>query len=78
VKPFAISLTTFLFCFGIVPAAWAQEGTISDGHCRWKDLCDVGRSAFSEGRTVAQCKVRCQQAFSGCTKGEIRSKQRRD
>jgi high-affinity K+ transport system ATPase subunit B len=56
----------------------AQVGTISDGHCRCKDLCDVRQSTFSQGRTVAECKVKCQQAYSGCTRGEVRSKRRRD
>jgi len=55
-----------------------RPGQISTGHCRCKDQCDAGRSIFSEGRTVAQCKAKCQQAFSGCKKGEMRSKQRRD
>jgi hypothetical protein len=27
---------------------------------------------------VAQCETKCRQAFSGCTKGEVRSTQRRD
>jgi hypothetical protein len=38
----------------------------------------VGQSIFSQGRTFAQCERKCQQAFSGCTKGEVRSTQRRD
>ena len=53
-------------------------GDISTGHCRCKDLCDAGQSTFSQGRTVAQCKAKCRRAFSGCTKGEIRSRDRRD
>lgn len=54
------------------------SGDISTGHCRCKDQCEIGRSIFSEGRTVAQCKAKCQRAFSGCARGEIRSRQRRD
>ena len=54
-----------------------QPGEISDGHCKCKDRCEVGLSTFSEGRTVAACQRKCQQAFSGCTKGEVRSTQRR-
>ena len=53
-------------------------GDISSGHCSCKDQCEIGRSRFSQGRTVAQCKAKCQRAFSGCTRGEIRSRQRRD
>jgi hypothetical protein len=55
-----------------------QRGQISTGHCKCKDQCEVGQSIFSQGRTVPQCERKCQQAFSGCTKGEIRSTQRRD
>jgi hypothetical protein len=53
-------------------------GDISDGHCRCKDQCEAGQSIFSQGRTIAQCERKCQQAFSGCTRGEVRSTQRRD
>ena len=55
-----------------------QRGQISTGQCKCKDRCEVGQSIFSQGRTVAQCERKCQQAFSGCTKGEVRSTQRRD
>jgi hypothetical protein len=55
-----------------------QRGQISTGQCKCKDQCEVGQSIFSQGRTVAQCERKCQQAFSGCTKGEVRSTQRRD
>jgi hypothetical protein len=55
-----------------------QNGQISTGHCRCKDQCEVRRSFFSQGRTVAQCMKKCQQAFAGCTRGEIRSNLRRD
>jgi hypothetical protein len=55
-----------------------RPGEISTGHCRCKDQCETGQSIFSQGRSVAQCKHKCQQAFSGCTKGEVRSNQRRD
>ena len=55
-----------------------QRGQISTGQCKCKDQCEVGQSIFSQGRTVAQCERKCRQAFSGCTKGEVRSTQRRD
>jgi hypothetical protein len=55
-----------------------QRGQISTGQCKCKDQCEVGQSIFSQGRTVAQCESKCRQAFSGCTKGEVRSIQRRD
>jgi hypothetical protein len=55
-----------------------QRGQISTGQCKCTDQCEVGQSIFSQGRTVAQCERKCQQAFSGCTKGEVRSTQRRD
>jgi hypothetical protein len=55
-----------------------QPGQISTGDCKCKNRCEVGQSIFSQGRTVAQCERKCQQAFSGCTKGEVRSTQRRD
>ena len=54
-----------------------QRGQISDGHCKCKDRCEAGQSIFSRGRTVDQCERKCQQAFSGCTRGEVRSTQRR-
>jgi hypothetical protein len=53
-------------------------GDISDGHCRCKDQCETGQSIFSRGSTVAQCERKCQKAFSGCSRGEVRSNQRRD
>ena len=59
-------------------AALAQLGTISDGSCSCKTRCDGGNSIFSAGHTVAQCRSMCAKAFSGCTRGEIRSNQRRD
>ena len=60
-------------------AALAQGfGTISNGSCRCKTGCDGGNSIFSSGHTVAQCRAMCVRAFSGCSRGEIRSSQRRD
>jgi Caspase domain len=53
-------------------------GGVSNGNCRCKSLCETGQSRFSPGNTVGECKVRCQAAFSGCTRGEIRSNVRRD
>jgi hypothetical protein len=55
-----------------------QGGQISNGQCKCKVQCDLGQSIFSRGRTVDQCQRKCQQAFSGCTMGEVRSTQRRD
>jgi hypothetical protein len=55
-----------------------HPGQISTGDCKCKNRCEVGQSIFSQGRTVAQCETKCRQAFSGCTKGEVRSTQRRD
>jgi hypothetical protein len=55
-----------------------QRGQISDGHCKCKSQCEAGQSIFSRGRTVDQCQRKCQQAFSGCIMGEVRSTQRRD
>ena len=78
----AVSVTLILMCGALVTGSRAQTGDrpgeISTGHCRCKDQCDAGQSIFSQGRSVAQCKHKCQQAFSGCTKGEVRSLQRRD
>ena len=55
-----------------------QRGQISNGDCKCKNQCEAGQSIFSRGRTVDQCERKCQQAFSGCTRGEVRSTQRRD
>jgi hypothetical protein len=72
-----------MIIYGIVayllsPALAQGLGTISDGSCSCKTRCDGGNSLFSAGRTVAQCRSMCVRAFSGCTRGEIRSSQRRD
>jgi hypothetical protein len=69
-------LVGITFC--IVPSALAQYGAISDGSCRCKTLCDGGKSEFSPGHSVAQCRSMCARAYSGCSAGEIRSIQRRD
>jgi hypothetical protein len=71
-----------IILFGITaffaPPALALLGTISDGSCSCKTRCDGGNSIFSPGHTVAQCRAMCVRAFSGCSRGEIRSNQRRD
>jgi len=79
----AVPITIILMCGALIAGSQAQTvgnwpGEISSGRCRCKDQCEAGYSIFSEGRSVAQCKRKCQQAFAGCTKGEIRSYQRRD
>jgi hypothetical protein len=56
----------------------SKTGEVSDGSCRCKTLCETGKSRFSQGETVGECKAQCQVAFSGCTRGEIRSNTRRD
>jgi hypothetical protein len=76
-----IGLATIIFGIAayFASAALAQSyGTISDGSCSCKTRCDGGKSIFSPGHTVAQCRAMCVRAFSGCTRGEIRSSQRRD
>jgi hypothetical protein len=86
-----IAFATLLISVSLLPGANAAQdakrdgllilarlGDISDGRCSCKDRCEEGRSVFSQGRTVTQCESKCQQAFSGCTKGEVRSNQRRD
>jgi hypothetical protein len=55
-----------------------RASNISNGNCRCKTLCETGQARFSPGRTVGECKAECQTAFSGCTRGEIRSNVRRD
>ncbi len=55
-----------------------NNAIISDGTCRCKRLCDAGNNpSFSAGRTVQQCKRQCEVSFSGCKRGEVRSKVRR-
>jgi hypothetical protein len=76
-----IGLAVIIFgiaaCFAS-PALAQQIGTISDGSCLCKTRCDGGKSTFSPGHTVAQCRSMCVKAYSGCSAGEIRSRQRRD
>jgi hypothetical protein len=75
-----LALAAVIFGMGVCFAseALALLGTISDGSCSCKTRCDGGNSIFSQGHTVAQCRSMCVRAFSGCTRGEIRSNQRRD
>jgi hypothetical protein len=82
-RRFAVAIALVLMSGASAPSTQAQTvgdrpGQISTGHCRCKDQCDTGQSVFSGGNSVAQCKQKCQQAFSGCTRGQIRSNQRRD
>jgi uncharacterized caspase-like protein len=56
----------------------SKTGDISDGSCRCKTLCDSGQSRFSPGNSVGACKAQCATAFSGCTRGEVRSNVRRN
>ena len=79
----AVALALVLTCGAFCQSAQAQTvgrwpGDISDGQCRCKDQCARNDSIFSYDRTIAQCQRKCQQAFSGCTKGERRSLGRRD
>jgi hypothetical protein len=60
------------------PRFGSKTGEVSNGNCRCKTLCDSGQSRFSAGRSVGECKAQCQVAFSGCTRGELRSNARRD
>jgi hypothetical protein len=60
------------------PRFGSKTGEVSNGNCRCKTLCDSGQSRFSAGRSVSECKAECQAAFSGCTRGELRSNARRD
>jgi hypothetical protein len=75
-----LALAAVIFGIGVCFAseALALLGTISDGSCSCKTRCDGGNSIFSAGRTVAQCRAMCVRGFSGCSRGEIRSNQRRD
>jgi hypothetical protein len=59
------------------PNSGSKTGEISDGNCRCKTLCETGQSRFSAGNSVA-CKAQCAAAFSGCTRGEVRSNVRRN
>jgi hypothetical protein len=54
----------------------SKTGAISDGSCHCKILCETGQSRFSPGNSVGACKAQCAAAFSGCTRGEVRSNRR--
>jgi hypothetical protein len=76
-----LALAAVIFGIGVCFASDAlgqHFGTISDGSCSCKTRCDGGKSRFSPGHTVEQCRRMCVKAYSGCTAGEIRSSQRRD
>ena len=60
------------------PHHGSKTGAISDGNCRCKTLCETGQARFSPGNSVGACKAQCAAAFSGCTRGEVRSNVRRD
>jgi hypothetical protein len=60
------------------PRYGSNPGDISKGNCRCKTLCNTGQSQFSPGNSVGACKAQCAAAFSGCTRGEVRSNVRRN
>ena len=69
------ALVTIIFAIAasFASSALAQNcGRVSDGSCNCKTQCDGGRSSFSRGHTVAQCRAMCVRTFSGCTRGQIR------
>jgi hypothetical protein len=70
-----LGLATIIFAIAafFASAATAQNcGKVSDGSCNCKTQCDGGRSTFSPGHTVAQCRAMCVRTFPGCTRGQIR------
>ena len=72
-KWFALPVIIFAIAACFASAALAQNcGKVSDGSCNCKTDCDGGRSSFSPGRTVAQCRAMCVKTYSGCTRGQIR------
>lgn len=72
-KRFALPAVSFAIATFFASAALAQNcGKVSDGSCNCKTQCDGGRSTFSPGRTVAQCRAMCVKTFPGCTRGQIR------
>ena len=73
VKWSALVIIIFAIAACFASAALAQNcGKVSDGSCNCKTDCDGGRSSFSPGRTVAQCRAMCVRTYSGCTRGQIR------
>ena len=60
------------------PPNGSKTGEISNGNCRCKSECETGQSRFSPGNSVGACKAQCAAAFSGCTRGEVRSTVRRN
>jgi hypothetical protein len=60
------------------PRYGSPPGEISDGNCQCKTKCETGQSRFSPGNSVGACKAQCAAAFSGCTRGEVRSNVRRN
>ena len=53
-------------------------GEISDGFCTCKVRCGTGNSEFSQqGRPVSECRRMCEDAYSGCKAGEVRSREKR-
>jgi hypothetical protein len=60
------------------PHYGSKTGAISDGSCACKTKCETGQSRFSPGNSIGACKAQCAAAFSGCTRGEVRSNVRRN
>ena len=60
------------------PHDGSKTGAISDGSCQCKTKCETGQFRFSPGNSVGACKAQCAAAFSGCTRGEVRSNVRRN
>jgi hypothetical protein len=72
-KWFGLAMIILVIAACFASAALAQNcGKVSDGSCNCKTQCDGGRSTFSPGHTVAQCRAMCVKTFSGCTRGQIR------
>ena len=59
------------------PRYGSTPGRISNGNCCCKSECETGQSRFSPGNSVGASKAQCAAAFSGCTRGEVRSNVRR-
>jgi hypothetical protein len=58
VKWFGLATIIFVIAACFASAALAQNcGKVSDGSCNCKTQCDGGRSTFSPGHTVAQCRA---------------------
>jgi hypothetical protein len=61
-----LALAAVIFGIGVCFASDAlgqHFGTISDGSCSCKTRCDGGKSRFSPGHTVEQCRRMCVKAY---------------